>query len=335
MLPASAPNQRPAAVAIRSGLAVAMLFELITGPETQFRAAWSASPWRQDPYHTAVLLAQVTTPMLVVAVLLRLAVRSPAGQAEREQQLVRATGITIALIALALCSEWASVVADPARQRWRAGTGLEVVGLGLCTAFSLLVTQLLWRARSEHGATQRWRHDWLADGAILIERLTGLGRRRGPQVVEQLRRHTSAVFLAASMLAAAAGTAAQAFGEGITDLRLIAWNFLAITAALSAFCFTSNAIVGFIARPPRSRTRQTVERGVVAGGIAVLVAIAFHDPLWSLVGRGQLTAGGLIALTSGAGGLAATLAAVASHLAGLRRPEPSDTGRVGTLRGVN
>jgi hypothetical protein len=133
------------------------------------------------------------------------------------------------------------------------------------------------------------------------------------------------VFLVLSVLAAAAITGAQAIGERLTDPLFIAWMLMAETAANLAFCVISNAVAGFIARPPRARPRRIAETSVVAGCIAILVAIAFHDALWSVLGTGPLTPPALAALTLGAG-LATSLVAAALRLARTSGATPQDRG---------
>ena len=47
----------------------------------------------------------------------------------------------------------------------------------------------------------------------------------------------------------------------------------------------SNAVAGFIARPPRTRLRRIAETSAVVGCVAIHVAIAFRDALWPQAGR--------------------------------------------------
>lgn len=300
---------RAASVAVWASLGLTVVFEAVTVPETQSKSSWSVSPWRQDPYHTAVLLAQFTAPVLAVVILVRLLVRSDGG-ADRAQQLVRAAGISVAIMGLALVFEWASVFVGPAPSTWPNGTTTQVAGLVVVSLLLLATALLLSRCRYPRGAARRWQHDWLADVVTLVQHVPGLRRWAGPPLVSWLRRHALWVFVAASSAAAAASTAVQAFGEGMTDPLLIVWNFVALTASLLAFCVISNSVVGFIARPPdRAPARQRAETSVIAGCVAVLAAIAFHDPLWAAVGSGSLTSTGLVVLTLGAGVLTALVTA--------------------------
>ena len=73
------------------------------------------------------------------------------------------------------------------------------------------------------------------------------------------------------------------------------------TSSNLAFCVISNAIAGIIARPRRTRSRNITETSIVAGCLATVIAIAFHDALWSAFTAGPLTTAALVSLTLGAG----------------------------------
>lgn len=294
-------RERASAAAVLAGLGVAAAFEVTALPETQDKAVLAASPWRADPYHTAVSLAVFAVAVLASATALRLLARRAPDGRDRARQLVRAAGTSTAAVAVALAFEWAAVVGGPPASQWGTSVAVQVGGVAAVSVLTAAATPLLVRARRQRGWSGRWRDDWLGDAVFLCRRISVLRRWVGPRAAAWTRRRALTVFLALSLLAAAAVTGAQAVGERVTDPLLIAWMLTAETAANLAFCVISNAVAGFVARPPRTRARRVAETSVVAGCLATVLAIAFHDQLWSVLGSGPLTAAALAALTLGAG----------------------------------
>ncbi|HVX47281.1 MAG TPA: hypothetical protein VHC49_25540 [Mycobacteriales bacterium] len=272
-----------------AGLGTAAVFEVFTLLATQDKAAWAASPWREDPYHTVVSLAGLAAPILMLAILLRVPGRPT----------LRATRVLIALIGITLITEWIAVGAQGASRRPWAVTLL--CGLIVTSALAV-VTSLQLAGREAPGP------DWLDDIVRLGRRIPLLRRWIRPEIAPWVRRRALPVFAALSLAAGALMTASQAAGERWTDPLLIAWMLLATTAAGLALSLIGNALIGFVARPPRSRSRRIAESSMVAGCLGILAAIAFHDSLWAAVGTGRLdSVPALVALTLG-GGVAGSLA---------------------------
>lgn len=300
--------------AVWAGLGIAGVFEVLTVLATQDKKAWAASPWREDPYHTVVSLAQFAVPMIGFAIAARLlAPRSP-DDPDRAQQMVRAAGAITALIGLTFAFEWAAVIHRAHGWSWGAWNAVLLGGLASVSVLTVAVTVLLVQARRWRGSAGRWQHDWLGDVAFVCRRIPVLRRWARPEVVAWARRHAMTVFVVLSVLAAAAVTGVQAVGEHMTDPLLIAWFLIAETTSNVAFCVISNAVAGFIAWPPRTRARRITETSAVAGCVAIQVAIAFHDALWSAFWTGPLTPRALAALTLGSG-LATSVVTIAVLLA--------------------
>jgi hypothetical protein len=311
--------------AIWASLGAAAVFEVLTVPQTQDKTVWAASPWKQDPYHTAVYLAQFAVPVLMLMIAVRLLVWRAPGGADRAQQTVRAAGTLTALIGLTLAFEWASVIGRAnasSRGMWASAL---LTGLVVISVLTVVATALLVRCRWPRGSSGRWRHDWLGDVVFIGRRIPVLRRWASPDAVAWARRRAMTVFVVLSVLAAAAIAGAQAIGERMTDPLFIAWLLIAETACNLAFCVITNAAAGFIARPPRTLPRRITEASVVAGCLAILVAIAFHDELWSAIGTGPLTSPALETLTLGAG-LATALVTAAFLLARASVAAPPDRG---------
>lgn len=309
--------------AIVTGLGGAVLFAALTVLETQDKMVRAASPWQDDPYHTVVTLAAFTVPMLAVVTSLRLlAWRSP-GRPDRARQMMRATGAMTALAGLTVAFEWAAVAARAHRSSWNGWTWLLIAGLATCSLLLAVAAALLVRGRRPRGLSAGWRYDWLGDVVLLCGRLPVVRRWATRRAAAWVRGHAMTVFTAASALAAVAVTGAQAAGERWTSPLLIGWAVVVEMTAFLAFCVISNALAGFIARPPGGRARRAAETAVVSGGVALHVAVAFHAALWRLIHGGQLTSvPDLAGLTLGAGA-ATALVTTAVLLWRPRRPGAS------------
>lgn len=208
----------------------------------------------------------------------------------------------VTLVGLTVVSEWAAVIArTPASS---SGTWAPVLigGLVVNSVLTVVAAVSLGRCRRQRDSSSRWRHDWLGDAVFLCRRIPVLRRWVGPDAALWVRRRAMTVFVTLSTLAAAAVTGAQAIGERWTDPLLIAWFLVVAATSNLAFCVISNAVAGFIARPPRTRPRRIAEASAVAGCVAISVTTAFRDALWPVFGTGSLTSvPALAALTLGAG----------------------------------
>ncbi|WP_203965027.1 hypothetical protein [Actinocatenispora thailandica] len=295
-------RDRAAVAAICASLLAAGAFEAPTVLATQDRTVWAASPWRDDPYHAVLGLAELAVPALGLLIVLRLFGWRAPGRSDRGQQTVRAAGTMTALAGAALAFEWAAVLAGAhaaARTGW---TSLLIAGLVVTSLLTAAAGVLLARCRWPRGSARRWRHDWLGDAALLC-RWTPLPRRWiGPAAVAAVRRHALTGFVAASALAAAGVAGAQAIGEQLTDPLLVAWYFVVEATSLIAFCLVSNAIAGFVVRPARGRVRRAAEAALVTGGLATILAVAFRDVARAALGAGPVASvPTLVGLTLGVG----------------------------------
>ena len=317
-------NRRAHSAVVWTSLGAAGVFEALTVLETQDKTVRAASPWQDDPYDVVVSLSQFAVPILALVIALRLLVWRAPGGADREQQTVRAAGAMVTLVGLTVVSEWAAVIAGtpaPSSGRW---TSVLIGGLVVNSVLAVVAAVLLGRCRRRSRLAGGWRSDWLGDTVFLCRRIPVLRRWVGPDAAVWVRRRAMTVFVTLSTLSAAVITGAQAIGEGLTDPLLIAWVlFVAATSDL-AFCVISNAVAGFIARPPRTRPRRVAEASAVAGCVAISVATAFRDALWPMFGTGSLSVPAMAALTLGAG-LTTSLVTAALLLACL--PYDSDGSR--------
>lgn len=294
-------DRRDALRAIVATLVAAVLFEALTTAETQDKAVWAATPWRADPYHTALTVTQFVVPALAAVIAARLFVWRAPGAPDRARQMVHASATLVALVGVTLVVEWVAVIGGVSPSPWISLTWLLIGGLTLSCVVVGAVAWLLLRSRGAGGMSNRWQQDWLGDFALLCDRVPGLRGCVTATVADRVRRRAMTMFVVVSVLVGAAIAAAQAMGEQLTDPLLIAWYLVALAAATLAVCVICNAIAGFIARPPRSRSRRVVEASVVTGCGGFIAGIAFHAPLWQLVGTGPLTVPALTAVTLGTG----------------------------------
>jgi hypothetical protein len=294
---------------VAAALASAVVFTALTVWATQTTVR-AVSPWQDDPYDVFVSIARVAVPLLTVVIALRLPVwRSPGGP-NRSQQTVRAAGALTGLIGVVLVAEWAAVAARAHAAVWNGSTAALIAGLAGQSLLTLAAGGGLWRHRSQPGATRSWEHDWLGDVALLAGRLPVVRRWATPAVVAWVRRHPTAVFTAAAILGAGCIIGAQAIGERWTDPLLIGWAFTVEAATLFAFGVITNAVAGFIVRPTRTRAARVAETSVLAGTVALLLATALRDPLWTAFTGGPVgTVPALVTLTAGAGLAASALTA--------------------------
>ncbi|WP_217553719.1 hypothetical protein [Streptomyces sp. GbtcB6] len=282
-------NDRAASAVVLVSLGTAGVFEALTLLATQDKTVRAASPWQDDPYDVAVSLTQFTVPVLALVIALRLLAWQAPGGADRAWQTVRAVAAMTTLVGLTVVSEWAAVIARvpaPVPGAWTSALIGGLVANSVLTAVSAVLLVRWHRRRAPSG---RWRYDWLGDALFVCRRIPVPRRWVGPDVAAWVRRHAMTVFVTLSTLAAAAITGAQAVGEDWTDPLLIAWFLIVAATSNLAFCVISNAVAGFIARPPRTRTRRITEVSVVAGCVAISAATAFRDALWPVFGTGSLT----------------------------------------------
>jgi hypothetical protein len=313
--------RRASSAAIWTSLVTGGVFEALTVPETQSKAAWAVSPWKADPYHTPVYLAQFAVPVLALLIILRLLVPGALAEMDRAQQAVRAAGAMMALIGLTAACEWAAVIdgANPApRATWSSA---QVGGLALVSLLASGAAVLLAGCRRPRGSSARWRNDWLGDIVLLCRPIPVLRRWATPEVAAWVRGHAMVVFAGLSTLAGLAIAGAQVIGEDITSPVIIIWYVIVETSFNLLCCLISNSAVGFIARPRRTRGQDIAEASVAAGCLATLIATAFHDSLWSAISSAPLTVMALVTLTLGAGAAVTGLTA-ALMVARARRPRP-------------
>lgn len=308
--------RRRALTSILGAIGVATLFELLALLATQVHGVRATSPWRDDPFNTAVDVALFLVPVLAVALAARLTAWNASAGVDRIQQMLRVAAAIVALICLAAGFQWAAVLlgaGGAGRSGWSA---VLVVGLGLST-LSAAVLGLRLKRELRHRPEDGWREDWLGDAVLVCSRLPLplFGRIVGPALVDRVRAHALEVFALLSLGGALVVVGGQTVGEGWSDPLLIGWALAVATALFLAACILANELAGFVARPPRSERRRAIEASGVAGCLAAMLAVAFHTELWeALTGGPPGSVSALVALTGGAALLAVAITAIARAL---------------------
>src|ERR1022692_886824 len=136
-------NRRASSVAVWTSLGTSGVLEALTVSEIENKAAWAISPWKADPYHTAVYLAQFPVPVLALLIVLRLLTRGALTEPDRAQQAVRAAGVMVALIGLTRAFEGAAVIGGANPSPWGAWTSLQAGGLAVVSVLAVGAAVLL------------------------------------------------------------------------------------------------------------------------------------------------------------------------------------------------
>lgn len=287
----------------------AVLFEALTVIATQDKTVRAASPWQDDPFDAVLSFAQFTVPAVCVVIAMRLPLWRLAGSPDRARQVQRAALVATTLVTVTLGFEWVAVGARAHHAGWDGTTGWLVAGLLVSSAATVSTVFCLTRTGAFYRSRRSWTHDWLGDAFVALARVPGLRKLTTPGNADLVRRHGVLVFAGASAIGAVLVVAALAVGERWTNPMLIGWALVVEATSNFAFCMISNAVVGFIAYPPRSRRRHAVETAITAGCVAIQVAVTFRDPLWrALGGTSPTSVADLALLTDGAGVLVGLIA---------------------------
>ena len=258
---------------------------------------YRTSPWADDPYDAFVSFAIFFTPALTALLLVRLPLckEDEPLVAGRVVDLVRTGKLLLAVVAVTLGGEWVALGLRNTTIAWSAATALDVLMLTGLTALTILCVWLVVTAPQLHGDRSLGTPDGLAD-AVATSRL--VASRLGPLaivssrlistadrlVVQPARRHpTSAAALVATLFGL--GLAAPAsLEEGVGPVLLV---FIVVGgSAMFSFLMIGGAYLHLVT-PARPLT-GSLARGrdaVVAAAAAVPLALAFRDPIWSLIGR--------------------------------------------------
>ncbi|WP_133259955.1 hypothetical protein [Streptacidiphilus pinicola] len=308
-LPADHPARAAVRRAARDGLAAAVLFTAFAEVTSHVRAVRAGSPWQDDPYDAVVSFTLFLVPALAAlatarSVLLR---RDEPQPHFRIGQLLRAWGLSAALIAATALTDWTAVALRADRDRWSGTTPWLVVSLALPTAAAALAGARVLQARRLLPPGLRGRRegaaagDWLDDLAPVAQDLAArlpapltcaveraVTLRPFVSAMRFTRRHVVGLAGAAAWLGGALLAAAEAVGEGWTDPLL--WLTAASVHACGFFAFAMLCNATLSIAVPRANGRRrgsarAARHAITAAALAVPLTGALRAPLRPLIGR--------------------------------------------------
>ncbi|MGH7640737.1 MAG: hypothetical protein ACREOL_07530 [Candidatus Dormibacteria bacterium] len=307
-LPVDDPRRLPIRRAVFGTLWAVAFFVLLTATKA-VPSVYDHAPWLNDPYDVVISFTVFFVPLaaacLTVQVLL--CVRSEALSVRRVGAILRASRVIVIAAAIEIVTDWVALGLGANRAAWTVTqTGLEVSLLVLATATAAVAALLLVRAPRLPGGMIRLQDeevtDWLGDAMTLARRES---RRLGSYmhlavrlvewsdqaVLPRMRRHPVWTAAAASAAFSLTVLGWQAYREGyFTSVALIAMGLG--FCGMFAFLMGAGSYLGLIAStsPSRGVERRGIDASVVGCGAAIL-ALAFRNFLWPIVGSSTSSAG--------------------------------------------
>jgi hypothetical protein len=259
-----------------------------------------------DPFDVVTSFAIFLIPIVAAISAVRLALcrRVEPLPLSRVIDLIHGCLLLLVVVLATVGSDWIAVVLGADRGSWTTVTPALVAGLGFLTLIALLATAAVvdeGRRLPRQEPADLGASDWLADVVVLAG---GISRRFGPfgadlarivrvvdlRVWPWVRRRpiTTAVVAAAG---SAAVFAAGGLREGYSP-PLLAFVFVVAGCGMFALLVATGSYLGVV----RSSVQMSVVRrrlldAVLVASASVPIALAFRDPLWSLVGSSIERAG--------------------------------------------
>jgi hypothetical protein len=291
-----------------STLWTAIAFFAFTVPTKQVKPVYEHAPWLNDPYDTLYSFAMFLVPLATAFFLIQVSLCRKAGvlPAERARSVLRGCWVAAIVMTATLASCWISVAAGANRAQWNdSTTTVLVVGLAVVTGLDIRAVVMLVRApRLGHSGASRGEaaDDWFGD-VILVARRES--RWFGPfrslvtsviawcdrTVIARLRQHP---ILGAALASLAFGTGVG-LNQGIREGYFLASTLLTVcllTCGMFAFLMLAGSYLGVVrsGTPLAGVPRRLIDATVIAC-IAALVALAFRNSLWWIIGTNANSAG--------------------------------------------
>ena len=286
----------------------AVAFFVFTVPAKQAKPVYEHAPWLNDPYDTLYSFAMFLVPLATAFFLVQVSLcrKAEVLPAERARSVLRGSRVAVIIMTATLASCWISVAAGANRAQWDASTTTAlVVGLALVTGLDIRAVVMLARAprlgRSSSSRSET-ADDWLGDAVVVARRES---RWFGPfrslvtlviswcdrTVIVRLRQHP--VFGAA--LASLAFGTAVGLNQGIREGYFLASTLLTVgllTSGMFAFLMLAGSYLGVVrsGAPLAGAQRRLIDATVIAC-LAALVALAFRNSLWWIIGTNANSAG--------------------------------------------
>lgn len=294
-LPVSSPERAVIGRAVIGSLLLGALFVGFDEVTKALRVLYAHGPWKEDPYDALVSFAIVAGTLLTGACAVRVLLcrASEALPARRAVDLLRAGRLIVALVAVTVASDWASVGLQTRRQTWTAVTALIVAGLAVLTLLTGVVGMLLHRATREAQpfADAPTSPDWAADGVEFCDRAAarlgrwGTGLRSALRMIDaavvgRIRRHP---VVAAAVFAVVFGMLVDVPQVILEDYAFPLAALVMTISACSMFAFVvlAGAYVHLVGR----RQAHLAPTVVVLLSVCVSVPLvaSFRGSLWWLI----------------------------------------------------
>ncbi len=302
------PRRGAIGKAVFSTLWAAIVFFLFTVPAKQIKPVYNHAPWLNDPYDTLYSFAMFLVPLATAFFLVQVSLcrKVEVLPAERARSVLRGCRVAAILMTATLASCWTSVAVGANRGQWNdTTTAALVVGLAVVTGLDIRAVVMLVRAprlgRSGPSRTEAI-DDWLGDAVLVARRES---RWLGPfrsfvmpvvawcdrTVIVRLRQHP---ILGAALASLTFGTGVG-LNQGIREGYFLASTLLTVgllTCGMFAFLMLAGSYLGVVRSGTRLAgiQRRLIDATVIAC-IAALVALAFRDSLWWIVGTNADAAG--------------------------------------------
>jgi hypothetical protein len=284
--------------AVVASVAAAVVFFGFTLTK-QVKPLYAHAPWLNDPYDAVISFAMFFVPVITAVTLVRVVLcrRGDVLDKGRVASIVRGCQLAVAVILFEIASAWSAVGLKANAAHWSTTSSSVLLALlGATTGAALVALMLLapiWRTAQFKGtvATSDLIADAVASSELLSERLGPLGRR--VRACLRLADRTVGVFVrrhpVVSAVFASAGFGAVVLGwQGFRERYDASATILAMGlgfCGMFAFLMCMGAYLSVVGSPHplRGVPRRAVD-ALVASCAAVIVALAFRNSMWGLVG---------------------------------------------------
>jgi hypothetical protein len=307
-LPVGDPRRRAMGRAAFSTLLAAAAFVVFTVPTKQLPALYDHAPWENDPYDTVYSAATFFVPLTAAFFLVQVSLclkRDPL-PVSRVRSILRACRLALVMMAATLLSCWLSVAVGANKAQWtRSATVVLVAGLVVVTGLMINAGVRLFQVPRFGAGQRRGRPsgmDWLGDAVAVAYRESRWFGPLRPGVVEAvawldrtlmsgLRRHPVAGAAVSSLIFGLAAGINQGIGEGYFLVPALLTVGL-LTCGMFAFLMLAGSYLGIVRSdaPAYGLQRRLVDASVI-GCVGAIVALAFRNSLWWIVGTNASAAG--------------------------------------------
>jgi len=305
-MPVGDPRRHAVGRAAFGTLLTAAVFFVLAVPTKQLKPLYDHAPWENDPFDTVYSFVMFFVPLIAAGLLVQVSLcrKTEPLPVSRVQSILRACRVVIATVLITVSSCWISVITGANRSQWTGDqTAPLIAGLAVLTALTAKAILDLHRAPKRiEPSEDAPSTDWLGDAVAVAERESRwLGPLRPPtlsavswtsrSVISWLRRHPVLGAAAAALVFGLLVGANQGIREQYT-LSVALLTIGLLIGGMFAFLVAAGSYLGIVrsSTPLHGLPRRTLDAAVAACAAAV-VALAFRDSLWWIVGSNQPAAG--------------------------------------------